>query len=153
MSKDLSFIAGGEELLAEIGTLWEALNKHHTARAPHFADVFAANTYGKRVQSILAHAALGLRVIVAVTDEGEQAGYCISTVNDRRVGEIDSLYVLPQFRRAKLGEALLQRSIEWLNSQEVSRIFLEVAAGNEEVYGFYEKFGFYPAKTVLEQKR
>ena len=50
-----------------------------------------------------------------------------------------------------MGEILVEMSVSWLNEQEVTRIFLQVAAGNEQVFEFYAKFGFYPAKMILEQ--
>jgi ribosomal protein S18 acetylase RimI-like enzyme len=153
MGFGFNFTVGGVELLDDIGLMWEKLNEHHAARSNHFSDVFAENTFAKRKQSILSHSERGLHVIIALNEEGERAGYCVSTVNRLRVGEIDSLYVRPEFRQTGLGEVLVKRSIDWLNAQDVSRIFLEVAEGNEEVYGFYARFGFYPAKIILEQKK
>lgn len=152
MSEGINLVSGGAELLDEIDSLWEKLNQHHTARAPHFADVFAANTYEKRKKNILEHAALGLHVLMALDKAGERVGYCVSTINGKHVGEIDSLYVLPEYRGKGLGETLVRESIDWLQMQGVARIFLEVAAGNEEVYGFYARFGFHPAKIILERK-
>lgn len=135
-----------------VGPLWELLNRHHTERCRHFADVFAKNTFAKRRADIMAHGTQGLHVIMAREVDGPYVGYCVSTINDRRVGEIDSLYLLPQFRGEGLGELLMEGSLGWLRAQGVNRIFLEVSEGNEEVFGFYARFGFFPAKIILEQK-
>ena len=151
MSHDFQISSGGIEVLDDIKERWEQLNAHHRDRAPHFSAVFAGKTFADRKENILAHAAGGLGVLLARDNTGRLAGYCVNTINEKRVGEIDSLFILPEYRGKGLGEILVERSVNWLKEQEVTRIFLEVAAGNEQVFEFYARFGFYPAKIVLEQ--
>jgi ribosomal protein S18 acetylase RimI-like enzyme len=142
---------GGIEVLDSIKELWEKLNTHHRDRAPHFSAMFARKTFAERKEDILAHAAGGLCVVLARDNEGTLIGYCVNTINDRHVGEIDSLFILAEYRGQGLGEILVANSVRWLNEEGVSRIFLEVSAGNEQVFDFYAKFGFFPAKIILEQ--
>lgn len=151
MNHEYQISSGGLEVLDEIKELWEQLNVHHRDRAPHFASVFASKTFADRRANILAHSAGGLCVLLARDLTGKLIGYCVNTITEKRVGEIDSLFVLPEYRGKGLGEALVEQSIRWLNEQGVEKIFLEVSAGNEQVFSFYAKFGFYPAKIVLEQ--
>lgn len=152
MAEGITLVRGGGELLEHVRPLWQRLNRHHEERSRHFADVFAGNTFEKRRANILTHGTQGLHVIMAQMDSGAYAGYCVSTINDSRAGEVDSLYLLPDLRGQGIGELLVQESISWLKAQGVTRIFLEVSAGNEEAYGFYAKLGFFPAKIILEQK-
>ena len=44
-------------------------------------------------------------------------------------------------------------SLEWINSYEAEDIMIGVAGGNEDAFGFYEKFGFYPRVTKLGRKK
>ncbi len=152
MVHDFQISSGGLEVLDDIKELWEQLNVHHRDRAPHFSAVFARKTFADRKADILAHAAGGLCVLLARDNAGKLIGYCVNTICEFRVGEIDSLFILPEYRGQGLGEILVERSVSWLNEQEVIKIFLEVSAGNEQVFEFYAKYGFYPAKIVLEQQ-
>jgi len=151
MGHDFKITSGGLEVLDDIKELWELLNTHHRDRAPHFSAVFAGKTFADRKEAILAHAAGGLCVLLARDNTGKLMGYCVNTIDEKRVGEIDSLFILPEYRGKGLGEILVEMSVSWLNEQGVTKIFLEVAAGNEQVLEFYSRFGFYPAKIRLEQ--
>jgi diamine N-acetyltransferase len=39
-----------------------------------------------------------------------------------------------------------------MDEHGAERKIIGVAVGNEEAFGFYEKFGFYPRVTILRQK-
>jgi ribosomal-protein-alanine N-acetyltransferase len=67
-------------------------------------------------------------------------GYAISEVRGTR-GHIISMAVTPEYRRAGIGEALLQETIKRLGSK-IEEIYLEVSAGNEAAIRLYEKFSF-----------
>lgn len=150
--EDLFFSFGGSELLDEVKQLWEGLNAHHTALSPHFPEQFVRKTFAERKAALLTKAQeAGIGVALVLNGSGEAVGYCISTISGDRIGEIESLYVSPELRGIGLGDALMQVSLAWLFEQRVSRTRLTVAAGNEQVFDFYAKYGFYPAKIVLEQ--
>lgn len=40
--------------------------------------------------------------------------------------------------------------MQWFEKEEIKEIFLYVCNGNESIYKFYEKFGFYPRKMLLK---
>jgi len=151
MLEDTVIVSGGTELLDGVQNLWEQLNAHHVSLSPHFADVFSRKTFAERKQALLNQGTGGLRVLLARDPAGGLIGYCISTVSADRIGEIDSLFVLPEHRGQGLADGLMRLSLVWLREQNVSRIRLTVAAGNEQVFGFYARHGFFPAKIILEQ--
>lgn len=152
MDADLFVSSGGSELLDEVGPLWAQLNGHHAASSPHFEQAYQRKTFAERKQGLLEQAQGGdLHVELMLDGVGTVVGYCVSTINSGRVGEIDSLFVLPEWRGKKLGHTLMESSLCWLRERGISRIRLSVAAGNEQVFGFYAKHGFFPAKTILEQ--
>lgn len=68
-------------------------------------------------------------------------GYISSFVLDKEA-EILNLAVLPFFRRQKKGAALLKQLIDYLRTQKVEKIFLEVRKSNYIAKSLYFKFGF-----------
>jgi ribosomal protein S18 acetylase RimI-like enzyme len=144
---------GDEILLDEIKTLWEALNEHHRERSSYFQDFYQQFSFAYRKAGWLKQAQNDRMQVVICFDEAVQlrAGYCISRVDSERVGEIESIFVLPDYRGLGIGEELIRKSLQWMNEMGAEKIVVSVAAGNEQAFGFYEKYGFYPRKTVLEQ--
>ncbi len=79
--------------------------------------------------------------------------YCISTIDkdDKKTGEIDSLYVDTSSRNSGVGKVLMDKAIEWLISKGTQTQRLVVGIGNEDVLSFYEQFHFYPRSIKLER--
>lgn len=152
MDRDQEFVinSGGVELLDETAGLWEQLKSHHVSHSPHFGEVYARKTFAQRKEGLLAQGTGGLHVIL-VRSSGVVVGYCISTVSSDSIGEIDSLFVSPEYRGQGLADSLMKMSMAWLQDENVRRVRLSVAAGNEQVFGFYARYGLFPAKIILEQ--
>ena len=76
--------------------------------------------------------------------------------------EILTLCVLPEYRRKGMAGTLLESVIEYLKTQKVRKMFLEVAADNQPAIGLYKKYGFtqmglrkgyYEGKDALTMQR
>jgi ribosomal protein S18 acetylase RimI-like enzyme len=78
-------------------------------------------------------------------------GYCISTISGDRQGEIESIYIEPDYRGSGIGDSLMKRALRWMDECSVTKKVLGVGAGNEEVFEFYRRYNFYPRTTILEQ--
>ncbi|SHH60132.1 Acetyltransferase (GNAT) family protein [Caloranaerobacter azorensis DSM 13643] len=78
-------------------------------------------------------------------------GYCISTINDRNIGEIESLYIEPDYRKLGIGNEFMRNALDWMDLNNVKSICIGVSVGNEEVLSFYKKYGFFPKTIILEQ--
>ncbi|MBP1761383.1 MAG: acetyltransferase family [Firmicutes bacterium] len=144
---------GDEKLLDDIRELWEALNEHHGKNSLYFKDFYGKFSFGVRKAALLKKAQNASMRVVICFDEAVQlrAGYCISSVDSEMVGEIESIFVLPDYRGLGIGEELMLKSLQWMDEMGAGKIVVSVAAGNEQAFGFYEKYGFYPRKTKLEQ--
>lgn len=64
-------------------------------------------------------------------------------------GEVQTLYVLPEFWGRGFGTALLDNSVQWLKKQGFDRIYLWALDGNVRARRLYEKYGFTPTSDTL----
>jgi ribosomal protein S18 acetylase RimI-like enzyme len=147
------YLQGDEKLLDNVKELWEALNEYHGKKALYFKDFYRQFSFNARKNDWIKRVRNGSIHVVICFDEAVQtrAGYCISSVNSDHEGEIESIFVLPDYRGLGIGEELMQRSLHWMSEAGVEKIVVNVAAGNEQSFSFYKKFNFYPRKTMLEQ--
>ena len=70
-----------------------------------------------------------------------------------RIGEIESLSVLPTYRGSGLGSELLDRLESHLHERGVDDLILGALAGNSDAIRLYERRGYQPAWLVLVQVR
>ena len=149
----IKYQSGDESRLDDVGELWTRLNQHHMERSPCFKRYYAAMTFPKRKAMLLAKAARGeMRVEVAVDSETNQrVGYCISSLDQERTGEVESIYILEKYRNRGIGDALMKSALAWMQQKGAAKKTVIVAAGNEQAFGFYERYGFRVRKTMLEQ--
>lgn len=148
----IDFVTGEKELLDLVQPLWEKLNKHHQASSTYFQDKFNSLTFDMRKKKLINDAITELRIDLVKDSENQRfIGYCISTVTIDLVGEIDSLYIEPEYRKLGIGDKLMERSLVWQDSKNVRTKILGVAHGNEQAFDFYKKYGFYERRTILEQ--
>lgn len=151
---NVTYVSGDAGLMDRAAPLWQELNSHHLCRSPYFKDYYCGLKFEERKDSIMQRALGGdVRVDLALDPEGKPVGYCVSSVDRLQTGEIESIFVTPQFRRHGVGTALINKALDWLAVKDAKRNIVSVAVGNEEAFGFYERFGFYPRRTLLEQKK
>lgn len=140
--------------LETIRGLWQKLNAHHEALAPvYFTGHFARMTFDQRKKELLEKSENGaLRIDLAGDkDTGEIIGYCVGTISEQGQGEIDSIYVDREYRGLGIGDILMRRTVDWMDERSVTKKVLGVTAGNEDVFDYYQRYGFYPRVTILEQ--
>ena len=70
-----------------------------------------------------------------------------------RIGEIESLSVLPHYRGGGLGSELLRLLEEHLTAQGVDDLILGVLAGNDDAIRLYERQGYRPTWLYLSRFR
>jgi ribosomal protein S18 acetylase RimI-like enzyme len=110
-------------------------------------------TWQKRRSELLKKAECGqLRIDVAFDADAEEAvGYLVSTLTDEKLGTVESIFVLEAYRGLGIGESLMRRALAWMDQNGAAEKVLEVTVGNEQVHGFYGRFGFMPRQTLLKQ--
>jgi ribosomal protein S18 acetylase RimI-like enzyme len=151
---NITYVSGNMSLLDRIKPLWEELNRQHLSLSPYFKDYYLTLTFEDRERAILQRAFGGdVSVDLALDASGALVGYCVSSIDRWLVGEIDSIFVIANYRGQGIGRALMEKSLAWLSGKEAHKKIVSVAVGNEQVYGFYSRFGFLPRRTLLEKKK
>jgi ribosomal protein S18 acetylase RimI-like enzyme len=149
MNNEISYLTGNETLIDYIEELWIALNQVHFEKSRDFKHRYNNFTFYERKQSLLSCADKGELFIAIAYDGGRKIGYCASSLVGN-AGEIDSIYVKPDYRKLHIGSTLMKKSLDWLNSFDATTVTIKVAAGNEEAFGFYSSYGFKPIFTELQ---
>jgi ribosomal protein S18 acetylase RimI-like enzyme len=93
-----------------------------------------------------------MRVDVAMDEtENKAVGYLVSSLNSEKIGTIESIYVCETYWGMGVGDGLMKNALTWMDQNGAATKTLEVTVGNEQVYGFYERYGFLPRQTLLKQ--
>ena len=151
---NIKYVSGNARLIDKITPLWQELNKQHLNLSPYFKDYYETLTFENRKRAILQRAIGGdVKVDLAYDDSERLVGYCVSSIDKLQTGEIDSIFVISEYRGKGIGATLMEKALEWLKSKGSKKNIVSVAVGNEMAYVFYEQFGFYPRRTLLEQKK
>ena len=61
----------------------------------------------------------------------------------RKTGMVYELHIIPAYRKRGIGKAVAMRAVEELQALKVSKIQLEVIAGNGKAVALWEKLGFH----------
>jgi len=150
MNNEITLKTGDNSMLDDIQGLWEQLNALHMTKSPDFKHHYNTFTFTARKKSLLEKADNGRIFLVAAYDREVMIGYCVSSITGDS-GEIDSIYVKPDYQNRRIGHMLMETSLNWFNANNTKAIDIAVSVGNEEVFGFYAKYGFKPRLTVLRQ--
>ena len=150
----VEYVSGSASLLNRIRDLWLELNDHHITVSAHFSDNLSKSSFDARKES-LAKSSTEENLLVEIAIDAQSKtdiAYCITSIKSDNKGEIESIYVKPQYRRSGIGTSLMSRAIDWLDSKNVAQKTVGVVCGNEQAFDFYSQFGFYPRATILTQK-
>jgi diamine N-acetyltransferase len=132
--------------------LWLKLRAHHQERSPYFKDDISLMTWEIRKTVLLEKAKTGAVRVELARDKDTLVGYCVSSIDANRQGEIESIYIEKEYRKSGIGDRFMKGGLKWMDDHRVERKTIGVAVGNEQAFGFYEKYGFYPRVTILRQK-
>lgn len=149
MNNEVTYEIGNVGNIDEVRELWGELNKVHIEKSLYFEEYYAGLTFEDRKRLLQKKADQGAVFIVLACDGERKVGHCIAGF-EGGIGTIESLFVKPEYRRARVGSELMGRALDWLKGNDPCRINLMVAVGNEEAFGFYERYGFKPRATELQ---
>jgi ribosomal protein S18 acetylase RimI-like enzyme len=150
---NIKYVSGNEVLLDNIRLLWEGLNHHNFNLSPYFKQYYVDMNFEKRKAFLLKKVVSAeLRVNIAVdVISGQNVGYCVSSIDGEKTGEIESIFVASNYRGWGIGDRLMKMALTWMDEKKAVAKIVEVAVGNEQALGFYDRYGFRTRKTVLKQ--
>jgi ribosomal protein S18 acetylase RimI-like enzyme len=150
---NIEYIETDRQGLDLIVPLWQKLNEHHRLRSLYFPGHYTRMTWDLRKKQLIDKSRNGSIRIDLAKDGNTEAliGYCVSTISEKRQGEIDSIYIEDGYRRHGIGDNLMKKALKWMDEHSVKGKMLEVASGNEEVFAFYSRYDFYPRSTIMRQ--
>ena len=149
MNSGINLVHGDISNLDDIKELWEELNQHHLDKSRDFKQFYREFTFSSRKETLINRAENGKLLVLIAWQNYSKVGYCVASVVDD-VGEIDSIFVKSDYRNSRIGNTLMEESLNWIKSWKAKKVIVKVSAGNEEVFRFYSKYGFAPRLTELQ---
>jgi ribosomal protein S18 acetylase RimI-like enzyme len=165
MTHDWQLRTGSAADLDLVGPLWVAVHHRHAESMPELAP-YVSDDETWRVRRALYEELLAkpdTLLLIAVVDEAA-VGYGLAHVlpvdetwipdtwaTGPRIGEIESLSVLPQYRGGGLGSELLRRLEQHLHERGVDDLILGALAGNHDAIRLYERRGYRPTWLYLSR--
>jgi ribosomal protein S18 acetylase RimI-like enzyme len=136
--------------IMRIQPMWQDLITFLEQKSTFHKDEFKHKVFEQRLIPVFEKAKEGsIRLLIAVS-ENNDVGYCLSTVSPTGVGEVDSIYVHPTYRNRGIGDYFIDDALASMKKQQVNEVVLSVSEGNEDVIGFYQKYGFQHRYYVLK---
>jgi len=148
-----------------VGPLWVAVHHQHTVTMPQLAPFVSDDeTWWVRralYEELLAKPdTLLLLAFVGATAVGYGLAHVMPVegtwvpdtwATGSRIGEIESLSVLPQYRGSGLGSELLDRLEQHLHATGVEDLILGALPGNTDAIRLYERRGYQPTWLYLSR--
>jgi ribosomal protein S18 acetylase RimI-like enzyme len=156
MTPEWQVRTGGAADLGLVGPLWVAVHHQHAQTMPQLAP-YVSDDETWRVRRVLYEELLAKTdTMLLLAFAGDAAvGYGLAHVlpvdetwvpdtwkTSSRIGEIESLSVLPEYRGSGLGSELLNRLEQHLHSIGVKDLILGALPGNSDAIRLYERRGY-----------
>jgi ribosomal protein S18 acetylase RimI-like enzyme len=145
--------------------LWIAVHHRHTESMPELAP-FVSDDESWAVRKELYEELLAKpdTLLLLAFDGAAAIGYGLAHVMEledswipdtwqtgRRIGEVESLSVLPQYRGSGLGTVLLDRLEAHLRDRGARDLILGVLPGNDDAIRLYQRRGYRPTWLYLSR--
>ena len=135
--------------LPAVVELWKELMDYHRDLDPFFTR--SENGHENFLKWVAGELEEGTGALFVAEDSGEICGYIKIGVSNYppvfmmdKFGMISDIAVAVAHRRKGIGEALIEKAMEWFRTEGLDRIEMRVSSRNSLGLGFWEKMGFEP---------
>lgn len=165
MTVDFHIRSAGAEDLPLVEPLWVAVHHRHADTMPQLAPyVSDAETWAVRRELYEELLAKPDTLLLLAFDGTTAIGYGLAHVlavedtwvpdtwqTGARIGEIESLSVLPKYRGSGLGSVFLGRLEDHLRACGAQDLILGVLPGNDDAIRLYERRGYRPTWLYMSR--
>ncbi len=139
--------------LAQVAQLWRQLNDYHATFGSSWETVATAESdFCESLERGLGNRQL---VLLVARDDERVVGYCHGIVKmnpalwcERRVGNIVSICVDPEYRSRGVGERLIEATLAAFRERGLERVETLVASQNDAALRFWSRVGLLPHAEV-----
>lgn len=145
------FQEGSSELLKSCNTLWELFIRNQAQNAGEMSvgvEEYIRNLRDYGLSQKTQNGKLHVQ-IVSVSGQKEPIGFCITSMTKEKIGEVEALFVAENYQGNKLGSQLFEKALAWMEKEGAIEQRLVVVVGNEKVFNFYAKYGFFLGYSTL----
>jgi ribosomal protein S18 acetylase RimI-like enzyme len=156
---------GGADDLDSLAPLWIAVHHHHVESMPELAPYVSDDQTWRERRGLYAQLLGKPDTLLLVATAGEAVvGYGLAHVlavadtwipdtwrTGERIGEIESLSVLPAHRGSGLGSELLSLLEAHLRAQGATDLVLGALPGNTDALRLYQRLGYRPTWLYLSK--
>jgi GNAT superfamily N-acetyltransferase len=135
------------EELEQIQPLWQALYRHQFEHGMLLQ--LPEGAYDAWLKSIRPFLGRFASVVVAELN-GEIVGFVAGRIRTlppyfgaATIGAISEVFVSDQYRSRGIGQRLLEFALKWFEDQQITRVELQVVAGNPDGIRFYRQLGWH----------
>jgi GNAT superfamily N-acetyltransferase len=94
-------------------------------------------------------------IAIVATCDGEVVGFLGGGIRQEKgspVGGLQGVFVLPAFRRRKVGARLVAHFLQWCELQNLNKASVAVAPANDAAISLYATMGFEASTLILERR-
>lgn len=136
-----------------IEPLWKELIIFLQSKSKLHKDEYNHKTFEGRMKGYYEKTKYGYSRLIIAEDQGKDIAYCLSSITKDLIGEIDSLYIKPQYRGMHTGDYLIQDAFSFFDQHNTIQDIVMASEGNEAVLSYYEKQGFEMRYYTLTRKK
>jgi ribosomal protein S18 acetylase RimI-like enzyme len=94
-------------------------------------------------------------IALVAVDADEVVGFLMGSIREAKggpTGALESMLVLPHYRKRGIGRGLVERFLDWTRRKGLQRFTVAVAPANKAAVALYLQMGFQEQTLILERR-
>jgi diamine N-acetyltransferase len=124
-----------------IEPMWVLLNEMHKAFDKKIGLPVRTTTWPERRKQLIDNSGFKVKIEL-LYENSELIGYCYSTISEKGLGEVESLFIEAPFRSKGNGKLLIESALSFFDENKSEGIKIWIHPANTRAISFYWQFGF-----------